>query len=140
MRSWLSIMGTIPTSALALPQGTSWRRHQVAPVDDEGNFLIDEFEKLLTDRTKLVESRRCRMRSHHRAGQGCGEARHNRGIPGAGRRQPAAVSPRDRRQGYRLRLLRLHRSQAYGPTGIGVLYAKHEHLVAMRPTNGGGGG
>src|SRR5258707_12239907 len=25
-----------------------------APVDDEGNFLIDEFEKLLTDRTKLV--------------------------------------------------------------------------------------
>src|SRR5438034_2000360 len=25
-----------------------------APVDDEGNFLIEEFEKLLTDRTKLV--------------------------------------------------------------------------------------
>src|SRR6201986_5287261 len=25
-----------------------------APIDDEGNFLIDEFEKLLTDRTKLV--------------------------------------------------------------------------------------
>ena len=26
----------------------------------------------------------------------------------------------------------------YGPTGIGVLYAKHEHLLAMRPFNGGG--
>src|SRR5256885_11257460 len=25
-----------------------------APIDDDGNFLIDEFEKLLTDRTKLV--------------------------------------------------------------------------------------
>src|SRR3982075_240656 len=25
-----------------------------APVDDEGNFLIDDFEKLLTDRTKMV--------------------------------------------------------------------------------------
>src|SRR6201984_645032 len=25
-----------------------------APVDDEGNFLLDEFEKLLTPRTKLV--------------------------------------------------------------------------------------
>src|ERR1700741_1965416 len=25
-----------------------------APVDDDGNFLIDEFEKLLTSRTKLV--------------------------------------------------------------------------------------
>jgi cysteine desulfurase/selenocysteine lyase len=26
----------------------------------------------------------------------------------------------------------------YGPTGIGVLWAKHEHLVSMRPFNGGG--
>src|SRR3954466_13355855 len=25
-----------------------------APIDDEGNFLIDEFAKLLTDRTKMV--------------------------------------------------------------------------------------
>src|SRR3981081_3509184 len=25
-----------------------------APVDDEGNFLVDEFEKLLTDRTRMV--------------------------------------------------------------------------------------
>ncbi|MDF1903860.1 aminotransferase class V-fold PLP-dependent enzyme, partial [Mycolicibacterium smegmatis] len=25
-----------------------------APVDDDGNFLIDEFEKLLSERTKLV--------------------------------------------------------------------------------------
>ncbi|MFM9005068.1 MAG: aminotransferase class V-fold PLP-dependent enzyme, partial [Flavobacteriales bacterium] len=26
----------------------------------------------------------------------------------------------------------------YGPTGIGVLYGKHEHLVSMRPWRGGG--
>src|SRR5437016_5998953 len=26
----------------------------------------------------------------------------------------------------------------YGPTGIGVLYGRHEHLVAMPPFNGGG--
>ena len=26
----------------------------------------------------------------------------------------------------------------YGPTGIGVLYAKYDHLLAMRPYNGGG--
>src|ERR1700746_2231231 len=25
-----------------------------APVDDEGNFLLDEFEKLITDRTRMV--------------------------------------------------------------------------------------
>lgn len=28
--------------------------------------------------------------------------------------------------------------KVYGPTGIGVLYAKHEHLVAMPPWQGGG--
>jgi cysteine desulfurase/selenocysteine lyase len=28
--------------------------------------------------------------------------------------------------------------KVYGPTGIGVLYAKYDHLVAMRPYNGGG--
>ena len=26
----------------------------------------------------------------------------------------------------------------YGPTGIGVLYGKYEHLAAMPPFNGGG--
>ena len=26
----------------------------------------------------------------------------------------------------------------YGPTGIGALYGKYEHLAAMRPFNGGG--
>ncbi len=35
-----------------------------APVDDEGNFLIDEFEKLLTPNApSWSRSRRCRMRS-----------------------------------------------------------------------------
>jgi cysteine desulfurase/selenocysteine lyase len=28
--------------------------------------------------------------------------------------------------------------KVYGPTGIGVLYAKYDHLVAMRPYTGGG--
>ena len=27
----------------------------------------------------------------------------------------------------------------YGPTGIGVLYGKYEHLAAMPPFNNGGG-
>ena len=34
-----------------------------APVDDDGNFLIDEFEKLLRRAPKWSRSRICRMRS-----------------------------------------------------------------------------
>jgi cysteine desulfurase/selenocysteine lyase len=57
---------------------------QWAPVDDEGNFLIDEFEKLLTDRTKLVAITqmsnalgtivpvwRCRKLAHARGASRC---------------------------------------------------------------------
>ena len=42
-------------------------------------------------------------------------------------------------QRHRLRFLSSFTGhKLYGPTGIGVLYAKHKHLVAMRPYNGGG--
>ena len=87
-----------------------------APVDDEGNFLIDEFEKLLTDAHQAgrdhpdVECAR-----HHRAGEG---SRADRACPrhsGAGRRQPGRGASGDRRAGHRLRFLRLHRSQALRP-------------------------
>ena len=47
-----------------------------APVDDEGNFLIDEFEKLLTPRTKLVAiTQMSNALGTARSGQGRGEAR-----------------------------------------------------------------
>ena len=110
-----------------------------APVDDEGNFLIDEFEKLLTrshqagrDHADVERAR------HHRAGQGRGEARACPRHPGAGRRQPGRRASGDRRAGHRRDFYVFTGHKLYGPTGIGVLYAKHEHLVAMRPFNGGG--
>ena len=74
-----------------------------APVDDEGNFLIDEFEKLLTAAHQTgrdhadVECAR-----HHRAGQGGREDRPCPRHSGAGRRQPGRRSSRDRRAGHRL--------------------------------------
>jgi cysteine desulfurase/selenocysteine lyase len=109
------------------------------PVDDEGNFLIEEFEKLLTPRTKLVAI--TQMSNALGTAVPVKEVvriAHARGIKvlvdGA---QGAVHLPVDVRDidcdfyaftGHKL----------YGPTGIGVLYAKHEHLVAMRPYNGGG--
>ena len=110
-----------------------------APVDDEGNFLIDEFEKLLTAAHQAgrdhadVECAR-----HHRAGQGSREDRPRPRHSGAGRRQPGRGASGDRRAGHRRDFYVFTGHKLYGPTGIGVLYAKHEHLVAMRPYNGGG--
>ena len=109
------------------------------PVDDDGAFHIEEFEKRLTDRTKLIAI------THMSNALGtvvpvkevCRIAR-ERGIPvlvdGS---QGAVHMPVDVRDidcdwyvmtGHKL----------YGPSGIGVLYGKMDRLREMRPFQGGG--
>lgn len=110
-----------------------------APVDDEGNFLIDEFEKLLTSKTKLVAI----TQMSNALGtivpvKDVVKIAHARGIPvlvdGS---QGAVHMPVDVQDiGCDFYVFTGHK--VYGPTGIGVLWAKYEHLVAMRPYNGGG--
>ncbi len=110
-----------------------------APVDDDGNFLIEEFEKLLTPRTKLV--------AITQMSNALGTAvpvkdvvrlAHARGIKvlvdGA---QGAVHLPVDV-QDIDCDFYAFTGHKLYGPTGIGVLYAKHALLEAMRPFNGGG--
>lgn len=110
-----------------------------APVDDQGVFHIDEFEKCLTDKTKLIAI------THMSNALGtvvdvkavCRIAR-ERGIPvlidGS---QGAVHMPVDVRDidcdwyvmtGHKL----------YGPSGIGVLYGKMDRLKSMHPFQGGG--
>ncbi len=110
-----------------------------APVDDDGNFLIDEFEKLLTPKTKLVAI----TQMSNALGtlvpvKEVVRLAHDRGIPvlvdGA---QGAVHLPVDV-QDIDCDFYAFTGHKVYGPTGIGALYAKHEHLVAMRPFNGGG--
>ncbi|AUC96837.1 cysteine desulfurase [Bradyrhizobium sp. SK17] len=110
-----------------------------APVDDEGNFLIEEFEKLLTARTKIVAI----TQMSNALGtlvpiKEVVRLAHARGIPvlvdGA---QGAVHLPIDV-QDLDCDFYAFTGHKVYGPTGIGALYAKHEHLVAMRPFNGGG--
>jgi cysteine desulfurase/selenocysteine lyase len=110
-----------------------------APVDDEGNFLIDEFEKLLTARTKLVAI--TQMSNALGTAVPVKEVvkiAHARGIKvlvdGA---QGAVHLPVDV-QDLDCDFYAFTGHKLYGPTAIGALYAKHEHLVAMRPFNGGG--
>jgi cysteine desulfurase/selenocysteine lyase len=62
-----------------------------APVDDDGNFLLDEFEKLLGRAPRWWRSPRCRTRSAPRPGEGGRAARACARHSGAGRRQPGAV-------------------------------------------------
>jgi cysteine desulfurase/selenocysteine lyase len=110
-----------------------------APVDDDGNFLLDEFEKLLTDRTRMVAI------THMSNALGTivpvkevTRLAHARGIPvlidGAQAAVHLDVDVRD--IGCDFYVFTGHK--LYGPTGIGALYAKHQHLVDMPPFNGGG--
>ncbi len=110
-----------------------------APVDDEGNFLIDEFEKLLTSKTKLVAI----TQMSNALGtivpvKDVVKIAHARGIPVLVDGSQGAVHlPIDVQDiGCDFYVFTGHK--VYGPTGIGVLWAKYDHLVAMRPFNGGG--
>ncbi len=110
-----------------------------APVDDDGNFLIEEFERLLSERTRMVAI------THMSNALGTivpvkevVRIAHARGIPvlldGSQAAVHLDVDVRD--IGCDFYVFTGHK--LYGPTGVGVLYGKHAHLVDMRPFNGGG--
>lgn len=110
-----------------------------APVDDEGNFLIDEFEKLLTPKTKLVAI----TQMSNALGtvvpvKDVVKLAHARGIPVLIDGSQGAVHLNVDVQDIGCDFYAFTGHKVYGPTGIGVLWAKHEHLLAMRPFNGGG--
>ncbi len=110
-----------------------------APVDDEGNFLIDEFEKLLGPRTKMVAI--TQMSNALGTAVPVKEVikrAHARGIPvlvdGAQGAVHLDVDVRDLDCDF----YAFTGHKLYGPTGIGVLYGKYDLLAAMPPFNGGG--
>jgi cysteine desulfurase/selenocysteine lyase len=110
-----------------------------APVADDGTFLLDEFEKLLTGRTKIVAiTHMSNVLGTVVPIREVVRLAHERGIPVLVDGSQAAVHlPVDVRDldcdfycftGHKL----------YGPTGIGVLYGKLPLLKAMPPYMGGG--
>ncbi|HZY87118.1 MAG TPA: aminotransferase class V-fold PLP-dependent enzyme, partial [Gemmataceae bacterium] len=112
---------------------------RVVPINDAGEFLFDEYEKLLNARTKLVSV----VHLSNSLGtvnpvKRIVEAAHARGVrvllDGA---QSVAHLPVDVRElGCDFFVFSGHK--LYGPTGIGVLYGKAELLEAMPPWQGGG--
>jgi cysteine desulfurase/selenocysteine lyase len=110
-----------------------------APVADDGGFLLDAFEKLLTPKTRIVAITHMSnvLGTVVPVKEVCRIA-HARGIPVLVDGSQGAVHlPVDVRDidcdfyvatGHKL----------YGPTGVGVLYGKLEHLRRMPPYQGGG--
>ena len=112
---------------------------RVVPMSQAGELLLDELEALLTDRTKLLAL------THVSNALGTvnpvaqiAEMAHAHGVPvlvdGA---QAVQHLPVDVAQlGVDFYALSGHK--LYGPTGIGVLWARSEHLETMAPWQGGG--
>ncbi|PYE88204.1 cysteine desulfurase [Phyllobacterium leguminum] len=110
-----------------------------APVDDEGVFHIEEFEKCLTERTKLVAiTHMSNVLGTVTPIKRIVEIAHARGIPVLVDGSQGAVHlPVDVQElGCDWYVFTGHK--VYGPSGIGVLYGRAEMLEKMRPFQGGG--
>jgi len=110
-----------------------------APVDDEGNFLLDEFERLLTSRTRMVAvTHMSNMLGSVVPVREVVRLAHARGIPVLLDGAQAAVHVDVDVQDLGCDFYAMTGHKLYGPSGIGVLYGRYEHLAAMPPFNGGG--
>ena len=114
-------------------------RLRVAPIDDRGEVVLEELERLMGPRTKLVSV------AHVSNALGTVnpvrrivETAHARGIPvlldGA---QGAPHLPIDV-QALGCDFYAFSGHKMYGPSGIGVLYGRAEILESMPPYQGGG--
>ncbi len=126
----------VPWQILCAEKGAKLR---VAPINDRGELIVDEFEKLLGPRTKIAAF------THVSNALGSvnpvrrmTEMAHRRGIPvlvdGA---QSVPHMPVDV-QAMDCDFYAFSGHKVYGPTGIGVLYGKTALLEAMPPYQGGG--
>ncbi|MGL4295066.1 MAG: cysteine desulfurase [Aestuariivirga sp.] len=110
-----------------------------APIDDDGNFLLDDFEKLLTPRTRIVAI----TQMSNALGTIVPIAEviriaHARGIPVLVDGSQAAVHMPIDVQALDADFYVFTGHKTYGPTGIGVLYGKADLLKSMPPYQGGG--
>ncbi len=109
------------------------------PVDDLGAFHIEDFEKSLTPRTKLVAITQMSnaLGTVTPIKEICRIA-HERGIPVLVDGSQSAVHMPIDVADLDCDFFVFTGHKVYGPSGIGVLYGKKERLEAMRPFMGGG--
>jgi cysteine desulfurase / selenocysteine lyase len=110
-----------------------------APIADDGTFLLDEFEKLLSRRTKIVAiTHMSNVLGTVVPIKEIVRMAHARGISVFVDGAQAAVHMPVDVQDLDCDFYAFTGHKTYGPTGIGVLYAKRKHLDAMPPYQGGG--
>jgi cysteine desulfurase/selenocysteine lyase len=111
----------------------------IAPINDDGELLLDRFEALLSERTRLVSVTWVSnaLGTVNPVYDIVGLA-HGRGLPvlldaaQAVQHMPVDVQDLD------CEFLAFSGHKLYGPSGIGVLYGKAELLEEMPPYQGGG--
>lgn len=110
-----------------------------APVDDEGNFRIEDFEKCLSPKTKLIAVTQMSnaIGTIVPVKEICALAK-ERGIPVLVDGSQSAVHMPVDVQDIGCDWFVATGHKLYGPSGIGVLYGKKERLEEMRPFLGGG--
>ncbi len=110
-----------------------------APISDRGELLLDEFERLLGPRTKMVAiTHMSNVLGTVVPVKEVIRIAHARGIPVLVDGSQAAVHTVVDVQDLDADFYVFTGHKVYGPTGIGVLYAKRRHLDAMPPYEGGG--
>ncbi|HVF10726.1 MAG TPA: cysteine desulfurase [Abditibacteriaceae bacterium] len=126
----------VPWQMLCEEKGAVLR---VIPVNDRGELILEDYEKLLNDRTKFVSV----MHLSNVLGTinpvaHIIELAHARGVPVL--LDGAQSSPHLKVDVQQLDcdFYTMSGHKIYGPTGIGVLYGKAEYLNAMPPYQGGG--
>ncbi len=110
-----------------------------APMSDSGELLIEEFERLLAPRTKMVAiTHMSNVLGTVVPVKEVIRIAHERGIPVLVDGSQAAVHTAVDVQDLDADFYVFTGHKTYGPSGIGVLYAKKQHLDAMPPYQGGG--
>ena len=112
---------------------------KVIPMTDEGELLLEEYEKLFSERTKLVSvTQVSNVLGTINPVKEMIRIAHEHGVPvvvdGAQSVPHFAVDVQDLDCDF----LAFSGHKVYGPTGVGVLYGKEEWLDRLPPYQGGG--
>jgi cysteine desulfurase/selenocysteine lyase len=111
----------------------------IIPIDDAGDIIIEEYERLLSDRTKIVGVVHVSnaLGTVNPVREMIAMA-HAKGVPvlvdGAQAVPHLPVDVCDLDCDFYV----FSAHKVYGPTGIGALYSKRDHLLEMVPYQGGG--